>query len=67
MADKKSSTGSLAKQIDAAKKNIESWPNWLRESARFEGKNHPFDEQVNGDKQRSSTDNEARARMGSGW
>lgn len=66
MADKKSSIGSLAKQIDTAKKNIESWPSWLRESARFEGKNHPFDEQTNGDKQTSAPNNEARARSGSG-
>lgn len=45
MADKKSSAGSLAKQIDTAKRNIESWPTWLRESARFEGRNHSFDQQ----------------------
>ena len=44
MADKKSSAGSLAKQIDTAKRSIESWPTWLRESARFEGRNHSFDQ-----------------------
>jgi hypothetical protein len=43
MPQKKSEAGSLAKQIDNAKRSIETWPAWLRESARFEGKNHSFD------------------------
>lgn len=44
MTRKKSDSGSLAKQIDSARKNIESWPSWLRESARFAGQNHAFDQ-----------------------
>lgn len=55
MAQKKSEAGSLAKQIDIARKNIESWPAWLRESARFEGKNHSFDQHATDANSRDST------------
>lgn len=27
----------LSKQIDAAKKNVDTWPNWMQKAARFEG------------------------------
>ena len=27
----------LSKQIEAAKNNRESWPNWMQKAARFEG------------------------------
>lgn len=55
MVQKKSETGSLAKQIDSAKKNIESWPAWLRKSARFEGRNHSFDQRATDANRQDST------------
>jgi hypothetical protein len=27
----------LASQVEAAKRDIEKWPNWMKETARFEG------------------------------
>ena len=27
----------LSKQIDAAQKNIDTWPSWMQKAARFEG------------------------------
>jgi hypothetical protein len=43
MNERKFDAGSLADQIDAAKKNLESWPEWLKDSAKFQGQNHSFE------------------------
>ncbi len=43
MNERKFDVGSLAEQIDSAKRNLESWPEWLKDSAKFQGQNHSFD------------------------
>jgi len=45
MNERKLDAGFLAEQIDSAQKSLESLPEWLRDSAKFQGQNHPFDAQ----------------------
>ena len=36
----------LAKQIRSAQKSLRDWPKWMRDTARFEGANHPERQEV---------------------
>lgn len=56
MNERKFDAGSLAEQIDSAKKNLESWPEWLKESAKFQGQNHAFDTCAESDHASASDD-----------
>ena len=44
MNERKFDAGSLAEQIDSAKRSLDSLPEWLKDSAKFQGQNHAFDE-----------------------
>lgn len=39
MMENKKDSAWLSKQIDVAKKDIKTWPDWMQKAARFEGDN----------------------------
>jgi hypothetical protein len=43
MNERKFDVGSLAEQIDSARRSLDSLPEKLKESTQFQGQNHPFD------------------------